>query len=546
MSPPRGMREKLMSKETPKTKPNKEDQSSDRSDEKQGFTRRKFLTDVAAGSAAAAFVPRHVLGRGFTPPSDLLNIAGVGIGGMGRQNLINLSSQNIVALCDVDWGYADKGFERLDTDIERLRDRLANPSAPPASGQSQAPFDPVKAKARLDNMIRLKNEHLPKAKRYTDYREMLEKQKDIDAVLVATADHMHAPIALAAMELHKHVYVQKPLTWSVEEARKMARAAKETKVATQMGNQGHSLDDARAAIEYVWAGAIGDVREIHIWTNRPLGFWPQGIPRPEALKEPGDQLPWNGKGVNERLAGAMAGNYPVPEALSWNLFLGAAAPNIDYHPIYHPFNWRGWVDWGVGAIGDMGAHLIDTSMWALNLGMPASVETISTPFNGATYPHATMTFYEFPTRGPLPPVKLTWYDGGLKPNKPEELGDEELSQEGGGLLIGTKGKLLHETYGAHPRLLPKSLHDSFGKPPQKLPRIPSEAHEMNWVDACKGRTESSCPFEYAARLTEVMLLGIVALKAGKRISYDGPNMRVTNLPQANDYLRREYRQGWSV
>ena len=536
-----------MSKETPEAKARKVDQPGNRgANEKKELTRRRFLSDVAAGSAAAALVPRHVLGRGYTPPSDMLNIAGVGIGGMGRQNLINLSSQNIVALCDVDWGYADKGFERLDTDIQRLRDRLANPPAPPAAGQSQVPFDTAKAKVRLNNMIRLKNEHLPKAKRYKDFREMLEKQKDIDAVLVATADHMHAPIALAAMDLHKHVYVQKPLTWSVEEARKMARAAKETKVATQMGNQGHSLDDARTAIEYIWAGAIGDVREIHIWTNRPLGFWPQGIPRPEALKEPSDKLPWNGKGVNERLAGAMAGNYPVPDTLSWNLFLGAAAPNTEYHPIYHPFNWRGWVDWGVGAIGDMGAHLIDHSMWALNLGMPSSVETISTPFNGATYPHATMTFYEFPAHGPLPPVKLTWYDGGLKPNKPEELGDEELSGEGGAILVGSKGKLLHETYGAHPRLLPKSLHDSFGKPPQKLPRIPGEAHEMNWVDACKGKQEASCPFEYAARLTEVMLLGIVALRAGKKISYDGPNMRVTNLPQANDYLRREYRQGWSV
>src|SRR5690242_12065190 len=310
-----------MSKETPEAKDKKEDQPRNGgSDKKKGFTRRRFLTDVAAGSAAAAFVPRHVLGRGFTPPSDMLNIAGVGIGGMGRQNLINLSSQNIVALCDVDWGYADKGFERLETDIQRLRDRLANPTAP-APGQSQVPFDPVKAKARLDNMIRLKNEHVPKAKRYRDYREMLEKQKDIDAVLVATADHMHAPIALAAMDLHKHVYVQKPLTWSVEEARKMARAAKETKVATQMGNQGHSLDEARTAVEYIWAGAIGEVREIHIWTNRPLGFWPQGIPRPEALKEPADSLRWNGQGVNERLAGVMAGNYPVPDTLAWNLFL---------------------------------------------------------------------------------------------------------------------------------------------------------------------------------------------------------------------------------
>jgi predicted dehydrogenase len=402
----------------------------------------------------------------------------------------------------------------------------------------------VKGKARLDNMLRLKNEHLPKAKRYKDFREMLEKQKDIDAVLVATADHMHAPIAIAAMELHKHVYVQKPLTWSVEEARKMARAAKETKVATQMGNQGHSLDDARLTVEYIWAGAIGEVREIHVWTNRPLGYWPQGIPRPEALKEPGDKLPWNGKGVNERLAGAMAGNYPVPDTLSWNLFLGAAAPNVEYHPIYHPFNWRGWVDWGVGAIGDMGAHLIDHSMWALDLGYPTTVETVSTPFNNVSYPLATMTVYEFPARGDKPPVKLTWYDGGLLPPKPPEMGDEEFNKGGGAMLVGSKGRLIHDTYGLKPHLIPKSLHDSVGAPPRVLPRIPNENHEINWVEAAKGRTQASCPFEYAAKLTEVMLLGVVSLRAGRKLTYDGAAMRVTNDVAANNYLRREPRAGW--
>ncbi len=542
------LREKLMSENIGEKKNERNcEKRGDARDEPKEFTRRKFLAGVATSSAAVALVPRHVLGRGFTPPSDTLNIAGVGVGGMGRANLINLSSQNIVALCDVDWGYADQGFERLDTDIQNLQKRLDQPAPPPpAAGQPSVEFDRAKAKARLDAMIELKTKHLPKAKRYKDYREMLERQKDIDAVVVATADHMHAPIALAAMELGKHVYVQKPLTWSVDEARKLARRAKETKVATQMGNQGHSLDDARTAVEYIWAGAIGEIREIHIWTNRPLGFWPQGVPRPEALKEPADKLQWNGQGVNARLAAALAGNFPVPDTLAWDLFLGAAAPNVEYHPIYHPFNWRGWVDWGVGAIGDMGAHLIDHSMWGLNLGLPTSVETVSTPFNGVSYPHATLTFYEFPARGPLPPVKLTWYDGGLMPNKPEELGEEELKKEGGALLIGSKGKLLHETYGVRPRLLPKSLHDSFGKPPQKLPRIPGEAHEMNWVDAAKSKTEATCPFEYAAKLTEVMLLGVVALRAGRKISYDGVNMRVTNLPQANDYLRREYRQGWSV
>ena len=512
---------------------------------KKDISRRTFLTKVAAGSAACAIVPRHVLGRGFTSPSDTLNVAGVGVGGMGRTNLINLASQNIVALCDVDWRYADKGFDRLDLDIERLKKRIELP-APPAPGQAPVPFDPIKAQARLDRMVKLKTEHLVRAKRYTDYRDMLEHQKDIDAVMVATPDHMHASIALAAMDLGKHVYVQKPLCWSIEEARKLSRRAKETKVATQMGNQGHSSNDGRTAVEYVWAGAIGDVREVHIWTNRPLGFWPQGVPRPELLKAGPEPLRWSGRDVNARLAAALCGDYPVPPGLAWDLFLGTAAANVDYHPIYHPFNWRGWTDWGVGAIGDMGAHLIDHSLWSLNLGLPTSVETVSTPFNGASYPNATLTIYEFPARGPMPAVKLTWYDGGLKPNKPEELGDEELNKEGGALLIGSKGKLLHDTYGFKPRLLPSSLHDSFGKPPEKLPRIAGEAHEMNWVDAAKGKLEASCPFEYAARLTEVMLLGIVALRAGKKIYYDGTNMRITNVLEANDYLRREYRQGWSI
>ena len=365
---------------------------------KEELSRRAFLTQVAAGGAAVTIVPRHVLGRGFTPPSDLLNIAGVGVGGMGRNNLINLSSQNIVALCDVDWGYAEKSFERFDTEIPNLQNRIDQPAPPAPPGKPAPEFDRAKAKARLDRLIRFKNEHLPKAKRYQDYREMLEKQKDIDAVVVATSDHMHAPIALAAMALGKHVYVQKPLTYTVDEARQLAKRAKETKVATQMGNQGHSLDDARTAIEYLQAGAIGEVREAHIWTNRPLGYWPQGVPRPEALKEPADKLHWSGRDVNTRLAAALAGDYPVPDKLSWDLFLGVA-PHVDYHPIYHPFNWRGWSDWGVGAIGDMGAHLIDHTFWALDLGMPTSVETVSTPFNGVCYPHATQTFYEFPAPG---------------------------------------------------------------------------------------------------------------------------------------------------
>jgi predicted dehydrogenase len=512
----------------------------------QEMSRRSFIGKAAVTSAAVSIVPRHVLGRGFTSPSDLFNVAAVGVGGMGRSNLINLASQNIVALCDVDWAYTDRNLSRLDSDVANLQQHIDHPDATPPPGSRPAPkIDPVKAKQRMDAILHLKNDLIPKAKRYNDYRVMLEQQKDIDGVVVATPDHMHAPIALAAMDLGKAVYVQKPLCWSVSEARQLSKRAAETKVATQMGNQGHSLDDARTAVEYVWAGAIGEVREIHVWTDRPVGFWPQGVPRPKA-PEAGESLAdlkWDMKGVNARLAAAMAGNYPVPETLSWDLFLGVG-PSVPYHPIYHPFNWRGWIDWGCGAIGDMGAHLLDVSMWSLNLGLPTSIETVSTPFNRDSYPSGELIFYEFAARGSQPPVKLTWYDGGLMPPKPEELGDEALIKEGGAILIGSKGKLMHGTYGAHPRLLPQSLQDSFGKPPQKLSRIPNESHEMNWVDAAKGKTEASCPFAYAAKLTETMLLGVVSLRCGEKLAYDGANMRVTNFPNANQYLSRDYRKGW--
>ena len=245
------------------------------------------------------------------------------------------------------------------------------------------------------------------------------------------------------------------------------------------------------------------------------------------------------------MANSFAGNYPIPGSLAWDLFLGPA-PYVEYHPIYHPFNWRGWVDWGNGPLGDMGAHLIDVAMWALDLGFPKTIETIGTPFNRVSYPNATMTFYDFPARGSKPAVKMTWYDGGLLPPKPTELGEnEELNKGGGALLVGSKGKLLHDTYGKNPRLLPLSLDESFGTPPQKLPRIADEAHEMNWANAAKGLTAASCPFEYAAKLTEVMLLGIVALKAGRKIEYDAATMRVVNVPAANEYLHRQPRPGWT-
>jgi hypothetical protein len=318
-----------------------------------------------------------------------------------------------------------------------------------------------------------------------------------------------------------------------------------------MGNQGHSQDEARRGQEYLAAKAIGDIHEVHVWTNRPLAYWPQGLPRPAALA-PNTNLGWNNSGVTRRLANAMVGDYPVPDTLSWDLFLGVA-PDVAYHPIYHPFNWRGWVDWGQGALGDMGAHLIDHPVWGLKLGHPSVIETTSTPFNGFCYPNATKTDYVFPARNGMPEVKLVWYDGGLTPPRPEELGEEHLNGEGGILYVGSKGKMLQKTYGQGPRLLPFEKHNDYGAPKEKLARVPHQNHEMNWVNAIKGKDEISSPFSYAAHLTEIMLLGVASLRSNKKLYYDGENLKVTNNDPSdsnhmapNDYLTRKYREGYSL
>jgi predicted dehydrogenase len=533
-------------------------------------SRRDFAKSAALTGAGFAIVPRSVLGRGHQAPSDVVNVAVVGIGGMGGNNAQGVMSQNIVALCDVD----DALMERR---LSQWRDRAyplppAQPATPRGGrgggrggGAGSEPvwrdFGLSKAQAAADakwqqmstdeGVKRFVETQMSKVTRYRDYREMLEKQKDIDAVIVATPDHMHAVIASNAMDLGKHVYVQKPLCWSVHEARHLAQKAAATKVVTQMGNQGHSQDGARRGQEYIQAGVLGDVREVHVWTNRPLAFWPQGIPRPNAMTG-NPPTNWNNSAINRRLAAAMAsGDFSKPNGLSWDLFLGVA-PDVEYHPVYHPFNWRGWVDWGQGALGDMGAHLIDHPVWGLNLGLPTVIETASTPFERrpsaglVSYPHATTTYFEFPARGNQPAVKMTWYDGGLTPPKPEEIGDEALEGEGGILYIGSKGKMLQNTYGARPRLLPAETHNSFGPPPEKLARIPHQSHEMNWINAIKGRDQISCPFSYAAPLTEIMLLGVASMRAGTKIHYDAANMRITNNAGANDFLTRTYRAGYSL
>ena len=507
------------------------------------ITRRKFVAGTTGAAFGAMIVPRHVLGGpGYQPPSDTLNIAVIGCGGQGATDAVELvnGGENIVALADIDFGFVDQAMAR------RVKGRDGTPN--PAYAKLQEAYG--------------------KAKRYADFRKMLEQQKDIDAVVVATPDHTHAVVAKTAMELGKHAYVEKPLTYTVHEARVLRETARRKKLVTQMGNMGHSSEGAALINEWIQAGVIGAVREVHVWTNRPI--WPQGVPRPgkvgQSQPEPmasmlGLPENWTQRGISKGFAAAMVGNYPVPSGVDWDLFLGPA-PEVPYHPIYHPFNWRGWVDWGTGAIGDMAAHLIDHPYWALGLTYPSSVETTSTPFGvdsenkPASYPLATKAVYKFPARESQPPVTLTWSDGGLMPGRPDLLPEDVPLDRGGGVIfVGEKGILMHGTYGANPKLYPASLMEIAQKVPKTYPRIEtnddpirSAKHRMNWALAIKGKAKATTPFEYAGPLTETMLLGVVALRTGqgKRIHYDGETGRITNSNDANQYLQREYRKGWSL
>jgi len=444
---------------------------------KKKMSRRDFLG--AAAVAAFTVVPRHVLGGpNNTPPSEKLNIAGIGVGGRGAGVLQGVESQNIVALCDVDWSRAAATFKRY-----------------------------------------------PSAKQYRDFRMMLDEEgKNIDAVTVATPDHVHAVASMAAIKRGKHVYCEKPLTHSIYEARKLAEAAREHKVATQMGNQGQASEETRLVCEYVWDGAIGPVREVHVWTDRPLRglndvYWPQGVDRPTDTPA-------------------------VPRDLDWNLWLGPA-PYRPYHSAYVPFSWRGWWDFGTGALGDIGCHSIDPIFRALKLGHPTSVQATSTLVNTETYPVASMVHYQFPARNDMPPVKLTWYDGGLRPPRPDELDQGEQMGTGGTLFVGDKGKMLGH------RLIPQSRAKEYGKPPQVLPRSPG--HFVEWIEACKGGKPAGSNFDHAGLLAEAVLLGNVALRPQLRetltrtvLLWDGPGMKITNVPQANDFLHCEYREGWTL
>jgi predicted dehydrogenase len=445
----------------------------------QHISRRGFLATTAT-TAVVTIVPRHVLGGlRTTPPSEKLNIAGIGIGGMGKSNLRQLESENIVALCDVDHNYAAGTFKRY-----------------------------------------------PKAKVYTDYRKMLDKQKDIDAVVIATPDHTHAVISMEAMRRGKHVYCQKPLTHDVYESRMLAKAAKETGVATQMGIQGHSGEGIRLIREWIEDGAIGEIREVDAWCS--LSYYPFG------------HAGWSSKWSRRPKE-----TPPVPSTLDWDLWLGPA-PKRPYHPAYHPAVWRCWWDFGCGMMGDRGAHTLDPVFWALKLGHPTSVEAASLDLNPETHPVASIVTYRFPARGDLPPVKLTWYDG-LRAPRPMDIEDGRRlgNVEGGALFKGSKGKLMAGVYGEGARLIPESRMKEYKQPTKTIPRVKG-SHEQDWVRACKDGQPAGANFEYSGLLTEVCLLGNVARRVDARIEWDAENMKVTNLPEANKYVRTQYREGWSL
>jgi predicted dehydrogenase len=432
------------------------------------MNRRQFLGG-AATVAAFTIVPRHVLaGSGQTPPSEKLNIACVGVGGQGGSDVGAVSSENIVALCDVDWGnHTARTFGRF-----------------------------------------------PNAKKYKDFRKMLDaEEKNIDAVTVGTPDNCHAVAAMAAIKRGKHVYCEKPLCHDIYEVRQLTEAARKQGVQTQMGTQLHATGEMKRFVEWVQSGVIGKVNKVDIWSGKNWG----GGERPTDTP-------------------------PVPATLDWDLWLGPA-PYRPYHPKYLPGEWRRWWDFGTGTLGDMGCHIIDPAYWALDLKHATSVEAQAAPFSKETYPVKTIVTWEFPARGDQPAVTMKWYDGENRPPRPVDLEPGRELPDQGGLYYGEKGTIVLP-HGGNPRLIPEARMKGFKAPEPFLPR--DVDHYQEWVAACKGGRKPASNFDYAGPLTETILLGNVAALAGGKLEWDGPNMKVTNMPEANRLLRRTYRAGWSL
>ena len=437
----------------------------------ESVSRRKFLRHTTA-TAAAMIIPAHVLGgSAHTAPSDKLNLAGVGIGGVGKNYLENVNSENIIALCDVDTEFARPVFEIY-----------------------------------------------PDARQFIDFREMLDEMPEIDGVVIGTPDHTHAVVALEAIRRNTHVYCAKPLTRTVHESRILTRAAADSPVATQMSIQTNAAEDHRVLTEWIRDGAIGDVREVHIWSNRPI--WPQGIETPTAIPS-------------------------CPPTLDWSLWIGPA-PYRHYHPAYHPFNFRGWYDFGAGALGDMGCHQFDPVVKALKLKFPESIYASSTQLFEDTYPQASIIYYNFPARQDMPSVKVIWYDGGLKPERPEVLEAERQFGDwnGGIFFIGDSGTILCSAVGRHPRIIPEHKMQAYTRPPKTLPR--SIGHYEEWIAACKGGDPAGADFSYGGPLTELVLLGNVAVRRQKRLYWDTAAARFKDDEEANKLLQEPCHNGWSL
>jgi predicted dehydrogenase len=460
-------------------------------------TRREFLGKSALGLAAVAIVPRHVLGGPRSvPPSEKVNIALIGAGGQGRTNLRAL-------------------FQEPDAQLIAVADPIEQFGLEAFYYKGLAGRKPVKAE--IEQHLAQKAPRLRSAE-YEDFRVMLDKEKAIDAVLCATPDHLHAYVSVTAMRRGKHVYCEKPLTHNLWEARLVAQVAKETGAATQMGNSGHSRDGIRQTCEWIWDGAIGPVREVHAWVF--AGRW------------------------NKTLTGLPTDTPPVPAGVNWDLWIGPRKA-VPYHPAYTPVTWRDFWAFGTGALGDFGCHDMDAACWALDLGAPASVEARPAgQMDADIAPHGELCYYQFGPRGDKPPVRLTWYTGGLKPACPEEMGEGKPLPDRGVLFVGDKGLMLCEGAGAPPRLPPLEKTRQYKKPPATLAR--SKGHHRDWLDACKGGPAPSANFEYGARLTEIVLLGVLSLRTGKKISWDAVNLKARNLPEADAIIKEQYRQGWEI
>ncbi len=461
------------------------------------FNRRQFIAGSVAGAVSFTLLPRFVLGGAkFVAPSDTIYIALIGCGGQGRTNargLFNEKDAQIVAVCDPN--------EKEDYS--------------PYYYQGQAGRLPVR-----DEIVKYYSEQKPDftCSEYEDFRILFDKEKNIDAILCATPDHAHAFVTMAALKRGKHVYCEKPLTHNIYEARAVSKAAAEAGVATQMGNQGRSDEGNRLTCEWIWDGAIGAVREVHAWSD--AGGWASGRGRPLETPE-------------------------VPKTLKWDLWLGPKK-NRPYHPAYAPYNWRGWWDFGTGCVGDMAVHNIDPAFAALKLEHPTSVEGFSEFVDSEVIGPNNRVIWEYPARGDMPPVKVTWYDGNLMPKRPDEL--EPDRQMGGGgngiILIGDKGIIMGGGWSQSPRIIPEARMKEYKRPEKTLPRSPG--HHRDWLNACKGGPKACSDFSYGARLAEMILLGDVAIRTQKKIFWDGPNMKATNAPEAEAFIREEYRQGWSL